>query len=399
MKVKNKGDALASIKSISTTVRGRVYRQFQADLGVFNGRRIRISRAEKADCQRAVEAWYASRGASGDAILALTPAQLADAVTAFNALKDGDCRDSLTEIVRLHVQRMGVKKASVPMRDAYAAYAEKFTAAQSAQRKLVENRVGRFAEKMGDKLVSAVSTEDVKAWLNANAEWSATTWNNNMAYLRTFFEWCKKKSVGYCSENPIEDMEKKPVERKRVEVATPKDVRAVFRAVYNDRKDAYRDCVLLRLTLSYFCGMRTAEILRQRREDIRIDAETVVVSEAKGMQSGGAGRSFAIPQTAREWLAVIDLDNAYSHALSSDGFTHRMAKVYRDTGADIPKNAGRHSFITYHIAAFGNPHMTEGIVGTSDDMRKQHYDARGLKREGEEYFAITPALLDAAPAT
>ena len=148
--------------------------------------------------------------------------------------------------------------------------------------------------------------------------------------------------------------------------------------------------MLLRMTLAFFCGMRTAEILRQRFEDIMLDEGTIVVTEAKGEQSGGMGRAFKVPDTAMAWLRKVDMEKAKATKMSETSYTRWRKILFDDADVDMPDNAGRHSFVSYHVAMFGNPRLTEGIVGTGDTMRKRHYDARVTHKAAEEYFAILP---------
>ena len=78
-----------------------------------------------------------------------------------------------------------------------------------------------------------------------------------------------------------------------------------------------------------------------------------------------------------------------------------MKKITKATIADIYKlarknkipvfqNCGRHTFITYHVAAFGDPAKTQAIVGTSAKMRAENYCGLASKANGEAYFKIMP---------
>lgn len=403
-KIKPKFAALASIKCEKQNIpakdgTARWYERWVADCGTSGGKRIRIAKSSKEECVRSVNEWYASLKGFGDRNMAatLTPIELSQALYIFALLKKHGITKPARDIIEDYVWKHKTAETSVTTREAYERYFAKFGEQQVAQKEFVRSRVAKFAAQFADKMVCDITAQDVKDYLDGHPEWSASTWNGVMTYVKSFLGWCAKKSNGYCAENPIADMERKAVMRERPRCATPEDVRKVFDEV--QKMDAkYRDLMLLRMTLAFFCGMRSGEIERQKFEDIMIGEGTIVVSEAKGEQSGGVGRAFKIPDTALAWLKVVDMDKARETTMSRNSYIRWRKMVYDAAKVDMPDNAGRHSFVSYHVALHGNPRMTEGIVGTGDTMRKRHYDARATHKAAEEYFAILPSAPAAAVA-
>ena len=393
MKIKPKYQVIDNLwKEVMTKEKGGKaypYTRWCADCGVSNGKRIRIKRATRPECIRAVNEWYAAQKMCGDDDTPLTPKQIADAKDAFSVMKANGLQASLADIVTAYAKNSSIRAKSVSVADAYALYYAKFGKQQVAQKEFVRGRVGKFAERFGGQMVCDVSAQEIREYLDSFEGWSASTWNGHMDYIKAFFNWCAKRANGYCAENPIVDMERKAVMRRKPKCATPEDVRRLF-AKTMEMDEARRDLMLLRMTLAFFCGMRTAEILRQRFEDIMLDEGTIVVTEAKGEQSGGAGRAFKVPDTAMAWLRKVDMEKAKATKMSETSYTRWRKILFDDAEVDMPDNAGRHSFVSYHVALTGNPRLTEGIVGTGDTMRKRHYDARVTHKAAEEYFAILP---------
>ena len=393
MKIKPKYEVLAGIKQESYTIKvgetRRTYERWRAFCGTMNGKSIWIKRNTRAACIRAVNDWYAIKKTSGDETVSFTARQIADAKAAFRVMDEQGVTESLERIVMDYVKRRGEKSKSITVKDAYGRFYAKYGDQQAAQKEFVRGRVGRFAEKFGDRLVCDIDAQEIREYLDSFEGWSPSTWNGHMDYLKTFFCWCAKTANGYCAVNPIADMERKAVMRQKPKCATPEDVRRLFDKTM-EMDEARRDLMLLRMTLAFFCGMRTAEILRQRFEDIMLDEGTIVVTEAKGEQSGGMGRAFKVPETAMAWLRKVDMAKAKATKMSETSYTRWRKILFDDAEVDMPDNAGRHSFVSYHVAMFGNPRLTEGIVGTGDTMRKRHYDARVTHKAAEEYFAILP---------
>ncbi|MDA3923699.1 MAG: hypothetical protein PF904_03255 [Kiritimatiellae bacterium] len=68
-----------------------------------------------------------------------------------------------------------------------------------------------------------------------------------------------------------------------------------------------------------------------------------------------------------------------------------MGETAKKLKIKLPRNAGRHTFITMHVAAYERPEMTDNMTGTSSQMRSNHYQGLTTKKEGEKYFSIMPS--------
>ena len=66
-------------------------------------------------------------------------------------------------------------------------------------------------------------------------------------------------------------------------------------------------------------------------------------------------------------------------------------KIARKNDIPVFQNCGRHTFITYHVSAYGDPAKTQAIVGTSAKYRAENYCGLASKADGEAYFKIWPA--------
>ena len=71
-----------------------------------------------------------------------------------------------------------------------------------------------------------------------------------------------------------------------------------------------------------------------------------------------------------------------------------IEKIYalaRKHKIPVFQNCVRHTFITYHVAAFGDPAKTQAMVGTSARYRAMNYCGMASKADGEKYFRIWPS--------
>jgi len=59
-------------------------------------------------------------------------------------------------------------------------------------------------------------------------------------------------------------------------------------------------------------------------------------------------------------------------------------------GLDWPHNVMRHSFVSYHLAAFGNAGKTALEAGHSEQMLFAHYRELVTPEAAREFWAIRP---------
>ena len=75
---------------------------------------------------------------------------------------------------------------------------------------------------------------------------------------------------------------------------------------------------------------------------------------------------------------------------------HLVARA-KEAKIALPKNAGRHTFITMFEAAHHDTNALSGIVGNTDAVRSKSYNGVELEREGRAYFQIMPTAESGKP--
>jgi len=106
-----------------------------------------------------------------------------------------------------------------------------------------------------------------------------------------------------------------------------------------------------------------------------------------------------ISDNLMKWLAPYVRDTGPVWPFASATTLHRKrAEAREKAGVDVPDNAGRHAFASYHLAAHVNANATSEAMGHADTkLLKDTYrnitasDGRPItKKNGEQYFAIMP---------
>lgn len=395
---RSRKEALASIVKRSRKVGDATYDTYDAYLGTDPVTREpkRMFDRDRKRLEARISEYYASLRVNGFAGQVLTPQQIFDAQEAYSLISGAKLNMSIRDVVKAYIDGEALKKADTGVKetslsDAYNAYLASFSEIQDQHRKSIASRVGPFVARNPSALVSSVTYAMVAEYLDSNGSWAPKTWNNAMLYIKSFFAWCCASTQGYAAANPMADAKRKPIKWQEPEYMQVESAIALARLL-EGVVDEHPDYLSL-FVLSFFCGMRTAEIERMPNDKdavrVNLEDETVRVAKPKGYQKGIRPRSFQIPENALAWMRSFDFIGGVSRI---DTKTRRyIGMLAKKNGLAIPDNAGRHSFITYHVAAFGDPSKTEGIVGTSTTMRCSNYMGLASRRDGLAYFGIMPS--------
>lgn len=388
-------DAIASIKETREQYRGAPRVRYVCELGTYMGKRQRVVRNTRRECESEVRTFYASVKDAKDNALLLTTAQVFEASEAYRCIRESGDLHTLLYIVSdwLTCNRTASRVMDIAVKE----YCARYNANQEVQRGLVERYVGGLL--CGYEFGVSPSCADVFASTDRIAkklrsQYKAdSTYNTALGYVKTFARWCAKPCRRYITQEQCEavcSLERLAVTQKTVEVVTPLELAqmaATLQSCLHDFHDGY----YLRFALSFFCGMRSAEIDRCERSWFQKDG-TVFVEKAKGYSSRAASRSFMPCETARAWIARCDLDEIFDNGPmpTASEFDWFVTQCEKEHGIRVPKNAGRHSFVTYHSALTGDRSKTLTMAGTSDQMAKLHYRRNATEEDARLYFSVMP---------
>lgn len=391
----SKKDVLSSISERRKTVNGKEYSVYEVYIGVnpITGKQVRFSRSDKSELKDAVEGFYKRLRSGGDSGGALTASQSMDALQAIQALSDAKIGMSLLDCVKKLIEYRLVGDGgakSVTIGDAYGEYLETFTL-ESGNKAIVSSRVGRWANSFGmERYATEATEEEIMKWIDANYP-NPKTNNNYMTYIRTFFNWCKEKNRRYVIENPLECVKKKPVQAKRPKFLDAATAEKLLR-VLEGMKDRHPE-MLAHAIASMFCGIRREEIMRGSGDEEAVTFDfahkTVVVVKVKGYTQGAHPRSFPMSKAFIAWAESFDFARAFKaidiHVMD------KIQKAAKEVGIEVPRNAGRHTFITQMLALTHDLQKTCQYAGTSPVMVQNHYNGLSFEDDATKFFGIRPS--------
>ena len=129
---------------------------------------------------------------------------------------------------------------------------------------------------------------------------SARTYNNYLSFCRDLFNWFKSR--GYSSQNPFDDVKKKPkrLTKKIRRTFTDEELSKLFGYLQNTNPEYLAMCLLC-----YCCFLRPKEIALLRCEDIDLNRQIIYVSGDIAKNDKNSVRT--IPTSILPYLQTLDL--------------------------------------------------------------------------------------------
>lgn len=220
------------------------------------------------------------------------------------------------------------------------------------------------------------------------------TYNSLRRSARAFFRWCVKRRVLRVS--PATGIEPRREPRHEPRFYSVAQVRRIFEIV--SAADTEPGIGVF-LTLGFFCGMRTSEILRATAGDIDLSAGTVRVPIPKGYRLGVPPRLIEAQTNAVAWLRRFlpdglpaDAPVAATRRAFGEWKRRHLDPEGLGWGQGEFRNVMRHTACTMHMAAFRNLAETQLMLGHSrgSGVTVRHYLGLATREEGLAYWNILP---------
>jgi integrase len=241
----------------------------------------------------------------------------------------------------------------------------------------VRRTLADLEAEFGNQLVRDFTAAQIREYLFGLSHGPVTI-KNKRNYYRGAFAWWEQQ--GWLTVNPMKRVESPQIHDKEPEILTVAETRALFRA--NEKVDREICCLL---ALGAFAGMRSSAIARIDYAELDFQQRGILTPAEKTKKKR---RQWIedLPDNLWAWLKKTP---AAAFSMTERQMLHRRAQAFKRAGLlveaddiarenekrerkgqpllDItpkcpPKNALRHSFVTYHVALHRNPGKTALIV-------------------------------------
>lgn len=367
-------------------VGGKSY--FMVDAGMVDGkhgkrrrRDVRRTLDEALDCARA---WREKRDKEGLDSLGLPSAVRADAARAWALLEPHGI--TLTSAAHHWLETVGAFKDAPPVRgivkEHMAAILGKKKQRRPSTIRELDAQLGRFSDAFGDRQLSGITLAELEAYLN-RPELSARSLINMGTKISQLWNFAKRK--GWVSENLVNRWERPEDEEKTPGILTVQQCADLLR-------EAPRFNLLPYAVLGLFFGVRPKELERLDWSALKIEERKLTIGAGvakKRRQRVIDDGNF--PDAALAFLATYNGPRK-GPIVSPVNLIKRFNAWRKAAGIQTwPHDCMRHSFGTYHYAAYGDDTRTARILGhVGTDLLHNHYKALASKAEGEAFFALRP---------
>lgn len=238
-----------------------------------------------------------------------------------------------------------------------------------------------FAGEFGKRKAHEVTAPEIETWMNSKP-WAMRTRLNYFSDVRNLFGFAVRR--GYRPTNPIAQLEKPTVTVTSPGVLTVAQAIALLNVCAAGEGE-----MLAAVAIGLFAGLRTEELDQLDWQHVCLAEKNIHVPPE--IAKTREGRDVEIHGTLHAWLLPIaKRDGKLAPAKSYDWRLSQKAIAAGIT--DWPKNALRHSFASYHFAAFRNAPLTAAILGHSGSTQtfEKRYKKRVTPSDAALYWKIVP---------
>jgi len=241
-------------------------------------------------------------------------------------------------------------------------------------------RLERFTGDYGDWLGCDISRELAEDWLE-DLMLGSTTYNHYRAALVQLFNHAVDFET--MEKNPIAKVAKKKSGATKIGILSIPETTALLLNMTDE--------IAPGLVLGLFAGVRRAELCRMDWSELDFEQDFVEVTAANSKTA--ARRLISMHPNLRAWLEPHRRKEGRIMP-SEMVYRNRLDAAKSAAGIDEwPHNALRHSFASYHLAAFKDaPALALEMGHGSTRMIFKHYRALVTPRRGKEFWEIFPKV-------
>jgi len=294
---------------------------------------------------------------------------------------------SLSEAVEFYLKHHDLRASSLTVSEVFCRLNDfhlRKVAAQEITNRHVETwRVNarKFVLDFGIQYICDISNCQISEWLNRLplATRTKNTVRRSVGRLFYYAEEC-----GWLRDNPMRKVKSFSQKNTKLPGILSVEQAAILLATAPD-------VLVAPIAIGLFAGIRPIEILRLDWSDILWHKRQINVAASKAKTASARWVDMTDPLI--EWLEPHRKTNGPIFPMSEGRASQAITAAWKAAGmtSPWPKDALRHSFGSYHLAAHDNAALTARQMGhTSTDMVYAHYNNRRTREEGIAFFNIRP---------
>jgi integrase len=355
---------------------------WQVDMGseVHDGRRTRLRRtfASREEAETFSRLKKIERTNHGTAGISLPERLRGEAIEADQILAPYGV--SILELAHEYVRKMEQSAKSETVSNAIAAFMAAKQGDNLRPRYVgdLRARLQRFSESFAVRKLANIEPKEIDQWLRELCVGPLTR-NTFHQRLSVFFEVARQR--GWVSVNPMADVPKAKVTSSVPGILSPEQMARILENANTETLPIF--------AIGAFAGLRSAEIERLSWHHVKWDERLI---EVPATSSKTASRRLV---TMQPNLAAWSEPYRNHHgAICPPNHCKRMIEDRHAAGiTSWPSNALRHSYASYHLAAFRDaPALSLELGHVRPQTVFQHYRELVTPAEAQKFWKIAPAI-------
>jgi integrase len=254
----------------------------------------------------------------------------------------------------------------------------------------LEQRLNTFASDFGESRLSEITLDELKEWVN-DEQLGMRTRINYLTKLSQLYGFALRRPEKWVDANLTEMIHRPAVEETKPEIFSVEQAKALL-------THANEFGMLPYIALGLFAGLRSAEMLRLDAKDIIF--ENQIIKIGADVAKKRAQRNVDMQPALVGWLQPCAQTLKMGGPIVDQSRFRKNKELLLDVAGieKWPENGLRHSFASYHLAAFNNSDSTAYQMGhRSTELVHRYYKALVLKSDAERFWNLRPEPKQDAP--
>jgi integrase len=354
---------------------------FQVAIGKVENKRKRVSFPTLQEAETYAEQARIKRANEGMAAFTLSREILLDADRSNRLLTPNGV--SIWEAAKYYERHVLAYKSAPIVREIVEKWIVEGERMNNRPRTLQDkkSRGNQFAEDFGERKLSEITKDELKDWLEDD-EWEPATkigYHTKISQLYNF-----ALGEGWVDTNLTETIKRPKVEETTPEIFTVEEADKLL-------SNASQFGLLPYFALGFFAGIRSAEMMRLKGEAIKFTQRVIVIGPEVAKRR--SQRIVEMNDTLLYWLAPFKSQLQSGPIVDASKFRWKKEQLLEAAGvAQWKANGLRHSFGSYHLAAYESAEKTSAQMGNSPNIVHKHYKALVTKAESERFWSLRPKI-------
>jgi integrase len=300
---------------------------------------------------------------------------------------------TLIEAAKACIDNIERLSKSVTFAQLWAEHLETKEGCTAKYLKDIEHIGAPLLEALGEKYVCEIEPIEIE---KAMASKFKTPSYFNLCYrtARPAFSLAVRR--GYLDVNPFDRIEKRKTPPKEIQILSVAEMKRVLNCCADHRQnEALHPCFRVdcrtatpAIAIMAFAGVRPAETAKLEWADINMEERTIRI-RGKHAKTRSA-RIIDMEDNLHAWLDTVPRPERVG-SVTGANWPKRYKAVRKASGISDRNDVLRHSFASYHLAAFADVNRTRAAMGHElGDVLFQNYRAVVSKRDAVKYWSITP---------